>query len=247
MLEVVGLSKYFKARACGRGGVIKPLDGAEMYVADGERVGIVGKSGAGKSTLANIVCGLARPSAGNVYIDEYPLYGTRGKYDIKLGKRVQLIPQQPYLSFDPMQRVGRGLQEIILVNGLAKCKKEAKAMASELFERVLLDSALMDRLPSQLSGGQVQRAAIARALAMRADVIISDEATAMLDTSSQAQIVEIFESISREDGIAILLISHDVGLVKSFADRIYMLSEGKFEHKGQQFKNQTQTGDIYDC
>lgn len=228
MLEAIGLYKTFKSGASAH----YPLLGAGLSVDDGEKVGIFGDSGEGKSTFANILCGLVVPDAGNVYLDEIPLYSDRPKksggrsYNARIGRKIQIIPQQPYLSLDPTQRVGSAVAEVLRAKRYGAA--EAKKLASELFEKVALDVALMDRLPSQLSGGQVQRVAIARALATQPDVLVSDESTAMLDTASQAQIVKIFDGIAREDGISVIMISHDLKLISSFADRIYRLENGVF-------------------
>lgn len=253
MLEAVELYKTFKSGASAR----YPLLGASLSVDDGEKVGIFGDSGEGKSTFANILCGLVVPDAGNVYLDEIPLYGggsgsfggfgsvgklksadrsgsggrlaNAGKcgYNARVGRKIQIIPQQPYLSLDPTQRAGSAVAEVLRAKRYSAA--EAKKRARELFEKVALDVALMDRLPSQLSGGQVQRVAIARALATQPDVLISDEATAMLDTASQAQIVRIFDGIAKDDGISVIMISHDLKLIRSFADRIYRLENGVFD------------------
>lgn len=227
MLEVADISKSFKT---GKGrGRIYPLTGVDLYVGDGERIGILGKSGEGKSTLANIICGYLKPDGGNVFVDERPLYDKKFNYNRRVGSKIQLIPQQPYISFDPVQKAGGAVAEVLAVNSILKEKSEIENRAAELFEDVKLDCALMNRLPSQLSGGQIQRVAIARALAAEPDVIISDEATAMLDAYSQSQIMSIFDTLSRERGIAVILISHDFELVGSFAEKAYVLKDGKLE------------------
>lgn len=227
MLEVTGAYKSF---ATGRGKnkrIIHPLNGADLYVGDGDIVGIFGKSGEGKSTLANIICGFLKPDGGNVYLDEIPLYDEKGRYDIKVGKKIQLIPQQPYLSFDPMQRVGKAIEEVLIANGVVKGGKEAGKAVQELFEKVALDGELSERLPVQLSGGQIQRVAIARALAIKPEIIISDESTSMLDSVLQAQIVRIYERLVEEEEISIIFISHDAELINAFADRCYLIDDGK--------------------
>ncbi len=225
MLEAVDLYKTFK----NGNREVYPLLGASLCVEEGDRIGIFGKSGEGKSTFANIACGLTKPDSGNVYLDERPLFDESKSYDFRAGKRIQLIPQQPYLSFDPAQRIGSAVAEVVRVNGRGVGRAEARNKVAELFDRVLLNPSLMNRLPSQLSGGQVQRAAIARALAMNPEAIISDEATSMLDATSQAQIIRIFCDLAHKDGIAIILISHDMKLLRSFADKIYRLDKGVFQ------------------
>ena len=229
MLEVIGVSKSFKSGWRKRS--ITPLKEVNLFVGDGEKVGVFGKSGQGKSTLANIICGFLKPDSGNVYLDEIPLYDEKCRYDIKAGKKIQIIPQQPYQSFDPMQKVGRAVEEALLTNSIVMDREEARNTTIQLFERVALDSSLSDRLPVQLSGGQIQRVAIARALAVKPEIIISDESTAMLDSLSQAQIVSIYDKLVKEDDISVIFISHDWALIKSFADRCYALTDGKLFNK----------------
>lgn len=227
MLEAVELFKSFKASTDR---AQYPLLGASLTVDEGEKIGILGRSGEGKSTFASILCGFLKPDSGNVYLDECPLYNGKNRvYDRKLGNKIQLIPQQAYSSFDPVRTVGSSVEEVVRVNGRGISAAQARSETARLFEAVGLDGALMRRLPAQLSGGQVQKAAIARAIAMNPVLIVSDEATAMLDASSQAQIIDIFDKLVSERGISILFISHNQSLVNSFADKIYSLKDGIFE------------------
>lgn len=223
MLEVIGLEKTFKN---GKHSV-KPLNGAEMYIRGGEKVGVIGKSGEGKSTLARIIKGFIRPDGGNVICGDTPLFNEKGGYDKKRGIKIQLIPQHPLSALDPSQRVGNAVAETLLINRVCKTRREAAQKTKELFKRVWLEDGLRDRLPSQLSGGQAQRVAVARALAVSPDILISDEATAMLDISSQAQIISLFNDLVEKEGLSVLFISHDESLTKAFVNRCYRLADGK--------------------
>lgn len=231
MLKAVNISKTFRLHEAGSNNTstVSPLRGADFQMSKGEKTGIIGKSGEGKSTFARILCGFTPPDSGNVYYEGKPLFDSRNRYDRKTGAAIQLISQQPYQSLDPMQRVGSSVIEALLASKREKNRKEAKLTAEELFETVWLTKDVMSRLPSQLSGGQVQRVAIARALAVNPSVLISDEATAMLDISSQAQIISLLNELVSTKKLSVLFISHDESLVKAFTNKRYILNNGTFK------------------
>lgn len=228
MLEAIDISKSFPVYGAKRKERIYPLRCVTLRVGDGQKIGILGKSGEGKSTIARIMCGFEKPDSGNVLLDGKPLFDNKNRYDTKRGIAIQIIPQHPYQSLDPTQKVGSAVEETLLVSKKAKSRKEARAAAQSLFDKVLLERELYFRLPSQLSGGQAQRVAIARALALDTKVLILDEATSMLDISSQAQIIELLERIIKENNLSVILISHDESLVQTFADESYRLTDGNF-------------------
>ena len=223
MLEIENVRKTFNIK--GHKEIIEPLNGVNLTIRDGARIGLIGKSGEGKSTLGRIICGFDRPDEGNILLDGKSLFDKHGKYNRKLGLKIQMIPQQPYQSLDPTQRVGQAVIETLLVSKNAK-RKDARIKAEELFRKVKLDIDLFSRLPQQLSGGQAQRVVIARCLALKPEIIVSDEATSMLDVSSQALIINLLNEINQRDGVSILLISHDELLVKAFSKECYRLSNG---------------------
>ncbi len=225
LLSAKEVSKTFVKKVGGAKQYIKVLDGASLDIDEGKKIAILGKSGEGKSTFARILCGFC-DCEGQVYLDDEPLFDKKGRYSRKKGVAIQMISQQPFSSLDPNQRVGKAVEEVFVACRLAN-RKASKILAARLFEQMRLDITLMDRLPSQLSAGQAQRVAIARALAIRPRLIILDEATSMLDVSSQAQILEIFDELAK-DGLAVLFISHDENLVYSFADSVYRMRDGRF-------------------
>lgn len=233
MLEAIGISKSFTLSAVsGKKTVITPLKNADLKIERGEIIGILGKSGEGKSTFARILCGFEVPDSGNVYFNGKPLFGKKNKYDRKTGLKIQIIPQQPLQSLDPLQPVGKAVRESVMVSKTAIGKKNIGSAAKALLNKVLPDSDIENRLPSQLSGGQAQRVAIARALAAKPEILISDEATAMLDVSSQAQTVKLFQALAENDGISVLFISHDEELISAVCDRVFKLIDGKFAPYG---------------
>lgn len=196
-------------------------------------VSIMGPSGQGKSTVARILCGTVRPDRGRVSFGGRPLVSADSPYDESRRREIQLIPQQPFAALDPRQRVGDAICEPLLFHQLVKNKAEARQQAESLMEKVLLDPALYDRRPGELSGGQAQRVLIARSLTVSPKMLIADEATSMLDVSSQAQVIRIFCDLVENEGISLLLITHDHSLADSVSHRIYQLSDGIM----QDFKN----------
>lgn len=229
MIDVVGVSKTFVNGSGKSKSSVYPLKSVSLTIGDGRKVGLVGKSGEGKSTLANILCGVLSLDEGQVYIDGKPLYSSKNKYDKKQGVKIQLIPQKPSMALDPSQRIGRALQEALVFSKRAKFGKDARQKAMELFDEVGLERTLAKRLPVHLSGGQAQRAVIARALAVNPQVLVCDESTSMLDPTTQKSIVALLDALVKEKGISVLFISHDIGLVEDFCDEIYTINDGNVE------------------
>ena len=224
MLEVFGVIKTF--RKVGERGLEKPLDGVSFTVGNGEIVGLMGKSGAGKSTIARILCGTLRADSGSASFGGEQLFDN-GHYSRSVGFGIQLIPQQPFSALDPRQRIGNAVMEPLLHHKIARSKAQAREIAVQLLRDALLEDELFMRLPSQLSGGQAQRAVIARTLAVSPKLLIADEATSMLDMSSQAQIIDIIRSLAESKGVSILIISHDHNLINTVCDRSYTLIDGR--------------------
>lgn len=224
MIEIKDLFKTFTVGKNKNASVV--LNGVSLEIGDGKKVGLIGKSGEGKSTIANVLCGAVAPSGGNVYKDGKPLWNEKGKYDRRLGKEIQIVPQQPLLALDPMQRSGDAVKEALISSKHARYGKDAKEKALRLFDVVGLERTLWSRLPLHLSGGQAQRLVIARALATEPTLLISDESTSMLDPSTSQSILDLYDSLVDTLGISVLFISHDVATVKDFCDEIYLLKDG---------------------
>lgn len=225
MLKVSSLEKTFNN---GKKNAVTVLSDISFTLEDGEKLAVEGVSGVGKSTLARILTGLERPDGGSVELNGVSLWsgGKRPRYDRAHGRKIQMVFQSPYDSLDPMQKAGRAVEEALLFSGGAKDRKQAVKKRDELFELVRLPLSLAERRPSALSGGQAQRVAIARALALSPEVLIADEATAMLDVTSQAQIVRLLTELNRDRGLSLIFISHDADLLDIAADRILTLKDG---------------------
>ena len=200
------------------------VHGASLDVLPGEVLGLVGESGCGKSTIAKCVAGFLKPSAGDLVVCEGAAEPARGPH------KVQMVFQDPSSSFDPRCTLGKSVSEGLRNAGTPK--GEALEQAGELFERCGLARELLGRYPHQVSGGQCQRAAIARALAARPALLIADEATSALDVTVQAQVVALLRELNAEFGMAVLFICHDLALVQDFCDRVAVMREGRIVEVG---------------
>ncbi len=202
----------------------------------GEIVGVVGESGSGKSMTATAVLGLAtRLGAtvrGSIELDGLQLLGaTEATMREVRGRRVAMIFQSPSGAFNPVMRVGEVFARTLRLHG-ERSKASAWARAEAAVEEVLLPAAVLGRYPHQLSGGQLQRVAIAVALALRAEVLLADEPTSALDVTVQAEILGLLARL-RERGLAVLLITHDLAVVAEVADRVAVMQAGSFVEVGQ--------------
>ena len=200
------------------------VHGVSLDVFPGEVLGLVGESGCGKSTIAKCVAGFLKLSAGDLVVCEGAAEPTRGPH------KVQMVFQDPSSSFDPRRTLGQSVTEGLRNAGTPK--GEALERAGELFERCGLARELLGRYPHQVSGGQCQRAAIARALAARPALLIADEATSALDVTVQAQVVALLRELNAEFGMAVLFICHDLALVQDFCDRVAVMREGRIVEVG---------------
>jgi len=242
LVEVAEVSKLFVPRlalgekiAAGLGGAIETrtvhaLDGVSLTIRPGEAVGLVGESGCGKSTLGRVIAGILSPTSGQVRIGDEPVM-SGGRRPVKRTTRVQMVFQDPFASLDPRMRVGHTIAEGPIAHGLVS-RAGAGAYVSEWLDAVGLDPGFASRFPHQFSGGQRQRIAIARALAMKPDVIVCDEPVASLDVSIQAQIINLFLKLRRELGLTMLFISHDLGVVRHVSDRIAIMYLGRIVEIG---------------
>jgi peptide/nickel transport system ATP-binding protein len=199
---------------------VHAVDRVSFAVAAGEVVGLVGESGCGKSTLGRLGCGLHEPSEGEVLFRGAPLPARAGV------RPVQMIFQDPFSSLNPRLRVGEIVGEAPRVHGLVG-QREVGAYVAELLARVGLDPSYARRYPHQFSGGQRARIGIARALAVKPELLICDEAVAALDVSIQAQVLNLFMDLREQLSLTYLFISHDLGVVRHLADRVVVMYLGR--------------------
>jgi peptide/nickel transport system ATP-binding protein len=236
LLKVENLSVSFPMRNGGFAGrksePLLALDGIDLQIAAGETVGIVGESGSGKSTLAGAIIRQNRPSGGAIRIDGQDVQELTGEELTRFRRRVQMVFQNPYDSLNPRMTASEAIAEPIWRHGLAD-RRTAQIQADELLEMVELPRALRDRKPRQLSGGQCQRVGLARALALKPQLLIADEITSALDVTTQAQILDLLTRLQRERSLTLLYISHDLSVVSSFCQRVYVFKAGRIVETGQ--------------
>ena len=229
LLELRDLEKRFESRK-GLFGKIRSMTAVSevnLDVPRGKVTGVVGESGCGKSTLARLVLHLLKPSAGEVRFDGVEL-GTLSAGDLRRQRRrMQMVFQDPYSAIDPRYSMAEALLEPFQIQRIRLSASEARAKVEELLAMVGLGPQMADSYPHQLSGGQRQRIGIARALALNPDFLVLDEPTASLDVSIQAQIIALLEKLQEELGLTYLFISHDLGLVRYFCDRIVVMYLGR--------------------
>lgn len=211
---------------------VAAVKNSSFIVEEGKTVGIVGESGSGKSTTGEIAGGLQKPSFGNVFY-----YGknisemTEAEYE-DYRKNVQFIFQDPKGSMDPNYTIGDNIAFPLITLKMEKNKKDALAKVEEMLEKVGLDKSIKNKFPSEISGGQCQRAAIARALAVNPKVIVCDEPVSALDVSIQAQIINLLKKLQKEYNISYIFISHDIGVVNYMSDTIIVMNKGNIVEMG---------------
>ncbi len=221
LLEGKELSKgYFRS-----GVSVDALKGVSFSLDVGEILGIVGESGSGKSTLLKLVSGLEKPDGGELLLDGVPLPHRRTKAHYRA---VQMVFQDPMGSFHPRRRVSASIREA--VRNL--CGRDAGVELEELCALVGLNPTLAERYPRELSGGQCQRFAIARAVAAGPRILLCDEITSALDVSTQAQVLGLLAEICRKKRMAAIFVSHDLAVVSCICQRVMVLREGTLVEEG---------------
>ncbi|HET7324827.1 MAG TPA: oligopeptide/dipeptide ABC transporter ATP-binding protein [Halococcus sp.] len=229
IMEVRGLKKHYPItegvmkREVGR---VKAVDGISFDIRPGETLGLVGESGCGKSTTATSLLRIEEPTAGEILFDGEDITEYDGTALKRFRRRAQMIFQNPDSSFDPRMSVGESVAEPLRIHGIGP-REHRRAIAQDLLERVGLDAGDVDRYPHEFSGGQKQRIALARALVVNPNLIVADEPVSALDVSVQAEVLTLIDEIQREFGVSILLISHDMSVVREVCDRVAVMYLGE--------------------
>jgi oligopeptide/dipeptide ABC transporter ATP-binding protein len=202
---------------------LRALDGVDLQLNKGEILALVGESGSGKSTLAKILVGSTTATSGDLEYHGERIAGARHKDS---SRRIQMVFQDPYSSLNPRMTVGDMLKELLLLHKIVP-RREVRAESIRLLNLVGLEEDALDAYPSQFSGGQRQRIAIARAIAVRPDILIADEPVSALDVSVQATILELFTSLQRELGLSILFVAHNLAVVQHLSQRVAVMYLGR--------------------
>jgi oligopeptide/dipeptide ABC transporter ATP-binding protein len=232
LLKIQNLKTYYTLRReHGRTPTVKAVDDVTLAVDAGEILGLVGESGCGKSTLARSIVQLTAASDGSILFDGHDLTGLSSSELQKARTEFQVVFQDPYASLNPRMTVFDALAEPLLVHGLAE-KSQLPGHVADLMTRVGLEPPMMHKFPHEFSGGQRQRIAIARALAVKPQLLIADEPVSALDVSIQAQILNLLTDLCRDMNMAMIFISHDLSVVQHIADRVAVMYLGRIMETG---------------
>jgi len=227
LLQVRHLKKIFPRQ---EGGEILAVDDVSFSLKAGEKLAIIGESGSGKTTVARMIARLISPSAGSVSLDGEDITAAKGAKLKAAYTKMQMVFQNPVDSFDPRCTLGDGISESLRNHG--KSREQARVVTKNLLALCGLTEEFADRYPHEVSGGQCQRAAIARALAIEPQLVILDEATSALDVTVQAEVLSLLNRLQEDRGIAYLFICHDIALVQDFCDRVIVMHDGRIVEEG---------------
>ena len=234
LVEVMDLQKYFPIRTGvfrRTAGFVKAVDGISFAIPKGKTVALVGESGSGKTTAGRTILRLLEPTGGRICFDGRDITTLQRDALRTLRKRMQIIFQDPFGSLNPRISVYNMLSEILFVHRIGT-KKDRRDRVAELLRLVELPADIMTRYPHQFSGGQRQRLAIARALAVEPDFVVADEAVSALDVTIRAQILELLKNLQQKLGLTYLFITHDLGVTQQFCDRVVVMHQGVIVEHG---------------
>ena len=227
ILRVQNLTKTFTRSGQSN---LTAVNGISFDLLPGECLGIIGESGSGKTTAVNLITRLLDATEGKIFLDGEDITLKTGKSLRMIYRKMQMVFQTPTDSFDPRRTLGDGIGESLRNCGMTR--HDADAQAARLLERCGLPASFAGRYPHEVSGGQCQRAAIARALAVKPKVLICDEATSALDVTTQAQIVRQMMELRDDYGTSIIVVTHNLGIAAYMSDYIVVMKDGKMEDQG---------------
>ncbi|RLD26963.1 MAG: ABC transporter ATP-binding protein [Bacteroidetes bacterium] len=235
IISVNGLKTWFASKKNIFGKTLeydKAVDDVTLNVYKGETLGLVGESGCGKTTLGRTILRLIDPIDGEVLYDGHELLNIDSGQLKSFRKKMQIIFQDPTSSLNPRMRIGKAIEEVMIVQKIAANKFDARKRTLALLNKVSLDKSFYNRYPHELSGGQKQRVCIARALAVEPEFIVCDESVSALDVSIQAHVLNLLNELKEEFGFTYIFISHDLSVVKHMSDRIVVMRDGKIVESG---------------
>ena len=235
LVELHDVAKLYPVRSNAlfrrRKGSVHALSGISLTIREGETFGLVGESGCGKTTTGKLISGLELPTKGTLAFEGHDLHTLKGDARRYARRNIQMMFQDPYSSLNPRQRVGSILEEPLAIQHEGS-SKQRKARVLELLDQVGISTSALVRYPHEFSGGQRQRIGLARALALKPKFLIADEPVSALDVSIQAQILNLIKDLQDELGLSLLMISHDLGVVRYMADTVGVMYLGKLVEIG---------------
>jgi oligopeptide transport system ATP-binding protein len=235
LVQLRGVSKHFPIN---RGllrrtvGSVRAVDDVDLVIAEGTSVGLVGESGSGKSTLGRLMLRLIEPTAGTITFEDTDVTALGGGQLRRLRRHMQMVFQDPYSSMDPRSHVGDSVAEPLRTQ-LGARGSELEDRVVELFRLVGLSPSYRGRYPNEFSGGQLQRIAVARALATNPRLVVCDEPVSSLDVSTRAEVINLLADLQDQLGIAYLFIAHDLAVVRHVSDRIAVMYLGRIVEEGE--------------
>ena len=233
LLRARGLGRRYpapKTRLFERRAFTTGLEDADLDVREGSAVGLIGESGSGKSTLVRLLLALDTPTSGTVEFDGQVVDAKASARSLHwLRRQTGIVFQDPYASLDPRMSVGRIVGEPLWALDI---EGDRRARVREVLEDVGLEADMADRFPHEFSGGQRQRIALARAIVHRPRLLVGDEPLSALDVTVRAQILELLRELRARDGLTLLLVSHDIGVVQNLCDEVVVMKDGRIVEEG---------------